>query len=369
MIEGHCIHVSGLGGAFLPGKFADACTDGPIRLFEAGDGARNQVMKFLKNGGAVVLTGAWPAITALLREITKREAELLPSARESRERMLLSRQLRGRILTTLDCVPLDGELVTNAEFPGFVGEQSLPDGLPVLLPVEDAERLLDIPASECMVRAIGASVVAHPDVLVPQSQETIDLVCEAISGCAQDMPDSPRVLDVGCGSGVLCIASWQLLQGRSPVITATDILPEAAATTRLNWRRASAIGKAGPEDVLTTHSGCLFETVPGERFDLIIFNAPWITAPARTRLELALNDDHQETMHAFVESCPAHLNPSGRVIVGYSDTSGPNAIARLEGFFSSAGLTILATRKDRISTRRAKRQWQNIYAYVLNAEL
>ena len=130
-------------------------------------------------------------------------------------------------------------------------------------------------------------------------------------------------------------------------------------------RKLSAIGKAGPESALTTRVGSLFDPVPGERFDLIIFNAPWVVAPARTRLELAANDEDQSTIRGFVMGSPAHLSPGGRVIVGYADNSGPKAMTRLEESFAAAGLVIEQVYKNRIHTHRAKRQWQSVFAYVL----
>lgn len=357
------VEVSGLGTAFLPEKFADAVTDNPVRRFEAEDGNRNQAMKFLKRGGTIVLSGAWADVRALQQGILKHESELLPDVSDRRDRMLATRHLHQRVLTTLDCAPIVNGDVTPTELPGFMGEASLPDDLPVLLPVEEAERLLTIPDNECFVRSIDANVIAHPDVLVPLSQETIDIVCEAIRSCKGHLPSSPRVLEIGCGSGVLCAAVWQILG--QPSITASDILPEAAATARMNWRRLCSIGKAGPEDALTTFTGSLFDTVQGQLFDLIIFNAPWVVAPARTRLELALNDEDQSTIRGFVMGSPAHLSPGGRVIVGYADNSGPKAMTRLEESYSAAGLVIENVYKDRIHTRRAKRQWQSIFAYVL----
>ena len=363
-------------------------------------------MRFLKRGGTLVLTGTWQGICLLHQDILKREDELLPPQAGGKERAALIRDLRQRALTTLDCLPIANNVAAashpeapptchpeqsegsafgrtpcnekqilhyvqndmgaarNDMVPGLLGENSLPDGIPILLPVDEAERLLRIEQDEHPVRAIGASLVAHPDVLVPRSQETINLVCEAIKDCEPGLPNSPRVLEIGCGSGVLSIAAWQILQGKSPSITATDILPEAVATTRLNWRRLAAIGKAGPEDALTTRAGSLFEPVDGQLFDLIIFNAPWVVAPARNRAELALNDEGQKTIFAFAGSCRDHLSPGGRVIIGYADNAA-KASARLETCFQAEGLVIQHVHKDRIHTRRAKRQWQNVYAYVL----
>jgi len=361
------VQVSRLGTVFLPEKFAEACSGEAIRRVDADAGSRNQAIRFLKRGGTAVVTGGWPDICAFWEDVVKRQKELLPETADRRARVLAARLLRLRVLTTLDCLPPTEPEFDAAELAGFLGEDSLPEDVPALLPVDEAKRLLDIPSSECFVRAIDAGVLTHPDVLAPQSQETIDLVCEAVKSCEPDLPYSPDVLDLGCGSGVLTIAAWQLLGHKSVNLTATDILPEAVATTKLNWRRLSALGKAGPSQALLARSGSLFEPVEDRRFDLVIFNAPWVVAPARNRAELALNDERQATIKAFLDACPGHLTPRGRVIVGYASNAGPKAIARLESFIQEAGLTVERLFKDRIHTRRAKRQWQSIYAYVLTA--
>ncbi|MCX8052638.1 MAG: class I SAM-dependent methyltransferase [Armatimonadetes bacterium] len=363
-MTGKYVQVSQLGKAFLPGKFADVSSRGPMRRVNAEGDSLNQLARFVKRGGSLIITGELPGIFAVRDYLLRRENELLSEAADARERKLSARNLRLRLLTTLDCLPQLG--FEPIEVAGFLGEESLPKDTPTLLPVDEAERLLGIPANECYVRAIGASVVTHPEVLAPQSQETIDLVCEAIKGCEPNLGDSPEVLDLGCGSGVLTVAAWQLLASKHPRLTATDILPEAVATTRFNWRRLSADGKAGPIESLKTHVGNLFEPVAGQKFDLVIFNAPWVVAPARTRAELALNDERQATIKAFLESSLDHLKNTGWVIVGYSSNAGPKAIARLESFIGDAGLIIERIHKDRIHTRRAKRQWQSIYAYVLH---
>ncbi|MGB9620777.1 MAG: hypothetical protein ACPL7K_10215, partial [Armatimonadota bacterium] len=210
------IRVSRLGAAFLPAKFAEAGYGGPARHVEADEASRAQAIRFLARGGTLVVTGEWSEVCAFRNEILKRENELLPEKADRRERQLISRNLRLRLLTTVDCLPQTQTGFETDELAGFLGEGSLPDGLPVLLPVDEAERLLEIPSNRCPVRAIDAELVTHPDVLAPRSQETIDLVCEALRSCKPDLPDSPEVLDLGCGSGVLTIAAWQILGEKSP---------------------------------------------------------------------------------------------------------------------------------------------------------
>ena len=71
-------------------------------------------------------------------------------------------------------------------------------------------------------------------------------------------------------------------------IYASDLLPEAVATTRYNMSHCS--NHAGLIQLLPP--GDLFDSVPeGHRFDLIIFNAPWVVSRARNRAELAIHDE------------------------------------------------------------------------------
>lgn len=364
-VKGSIIQVSQLGAAYLPGKFFEVCQERPVRRIEAVPGERNQAEKFLKRGGAVVLSGEWDAVRRLAGDLVARERELVPECSDSRQRKLMSRDLRLRIMTTVECVGKLGELFLPGELAGFLGEDRLPDDVPVLIPVAEAERLLSIPDNRFAVRSLDIELVAHPDVLGPQSQETIDLICEALKFCEPSLPDNPRLLDMGCGSGVLSIVAWHILGHKSPHITATDIMPEAVATTNLNWRLLSAVGKAGPISALSTACGNLFEPVGDERFDLVIFNPPWVLAPARSRADIALMDEDQRIVRSFLEGCPHHLSDLGRVVLAYASNAGMEAVSNLESFIASSGLSIAHQVKQRVHTRRAKRQWQHVYAYVL----
>jgi len=356
------VQVSQLGQACLPQKYAYGLHTGPTRLFTPHKDIVNQCCRFLRNGGAVVLNGSWQDVSGLAQALSTYENELIPHLKDARARKQALRELRQRLLTTADSLP--GELIPSGELAGLLGETELP-ALPVLLPIEEAARLTANGAALFHVEALGVNLLTHPDVLTPRSGETIELMCKAIDSVAVGLPDKPQVLDMGCGSGVLSIAAAIRLDRHYAAVTAADILPEALALTRLNVNRLENAGQCPANRVTTTVAGDLFQPLSEQRFDLIMFNAPWVAAPAHNRAELALNDHSQSTIRRFLESCPQHLHLGGRVIVGYADNSGPKAIARLEQFISDSGLQVVDVLKDRIKTYRSQRPWQNVYAYVL----
>jgi len=365
MIRG-LVNVSRMGVAFIPNKYFDYPYEkNAMRLFSMKDEGLNKPVRFLKNGGTVVLEGDWKDINTFYAHISDRGREIIPKAEGRKQYIELSRQLKQRILTLLEYTPLHTRFSDPEITAGLIGEQTIPEETPVLLPVDEAGRLADSMDTEFFVEPAGITLVVHPDVLVPRSKETISLMYRVIESCRNEMPLRPDILDMGCGSGILTIAAWQVLKNKLPYITATDILPEAVATTRLNIKRLSAQGKVDGSSVTVAHGGNLFIPVKNKKFNLIIFNAPWVTAPARNKSELALNDDGQRTIKAFLDECGSHLLPEGRVIVGYSDNSGVKAVERLESFIEGAGLRVASVLRDRIKTYRANRQWQSIYAYIL----
>jgi len=373
-MQNETVYVSGMGDAFIPGKyFADFHKYSPIRMFDLYRDDHGKVSRFLKNGGTVVLSGNWKDILSLGEYLKSRECEFLRTARDKRQRNELSARLQQCVLVTLDNTPVKTSAADPGIEAGLVGEKTIPPGVPVLLPVSEAERLSNDLDTLFTVEPAGSSLRTHPDMLTPRSKETISLMCRAIQDCKACLPVNPKILDMGCGSGVLTIVAWRILKDLGPDITATDILPEAVAMTRLNVKHNLDMdikpGCIANETtfgaVKATEAGDLFSPVPDAKYDLIVFNAPWVKAPARNRAELALNDEGQETIRRFLEECPLHLLPNGRVILGYSDNSGAKTIDRLEKFISDAGLRIAAIMSDRIKTYSSNKPWQKIFAYIL----
>ena len=109
----------------------------------------------------------------------------------------------------------------------------------------------------------GLNIHVRSGVLIPRP-ETERLV-ELALGRLRVMPGSPRVLDLGCGTGAiaLCIKS-ELPRAR---VLASDINPEAVQLTLEN---ASRLGLE--IEVIETN---LFDGIEG-RFDLIVSNPPYL---------------------------------------------------------------------------------------------
>ena len=169
---------------------------------------------------------------------------------------------------------------------------------------------------------------------------------------------------MGCGCGCLTLLAAQEVGDLGVNIYASDLLPEAIATTRLNLQHFAAAQNTASQIHLLP-AGDLFEPVSEFRFDLIIFNAPWVVSRARNRAEIAIHDEKQRTLRRFFNDLPSYLTPNGRLLIGYADASGPKAMARLEAMIDSGGLTVLNRFKERVATHRSKRKWENITVYEL----
>ena len=347
------INVSAMGDAFVPRKyFSQIYEKKPIRSFIPDKNNTPQLIRFIKNDGTVVLNGVWLDAAAFYRYIIGRSRDIWPKLAD---RII---RLERQILLPISCVPFFAHLYNEKLLAGFLGEPCLPEDIPVLVQMAEAIRLSKCLEEPFYSEPIDIDLVIHPDVLTPKSNETIQLMCKAIDLCHADLPIKARILDMGCGSGVLSIAVHQICMEKEPNLFATDILPEAVATTRYNAYKAQAA-------VHVYDAGDLFHNLPGEMFDLIIFNAPWVAEPAKNISEVALKDEHQNTIDAFLNECGSHILQGGKIIIGYSDHSGAGAMEHFENSIRKAGLMISQVLKDRIKTHRSIRQWQNVFAYIL----
>lgn len=310
--------------------------------------AVDRIHRHVARGGLALLEGSWSRINALYGTMRRR----------CHDGVELSRlMVRAQGDTLPDLAPVQQIPFLHL----LLGEKNGPADF--LVALDDLLKIRTNMETKHAVDALGASLTVHDNVLVPRSQPLIHLLRQALEAVAPDLPAEPTVLDMGCGSGVCALLAARVMP--TARVTATDHLPEAVATARINVDQLVSSRMIRQGAVAVAEPGDLFETLGAATYDLVIFNAPWVAAPARNRAETALNDAGQQTVRRFLAGAAERLNPGGRVILGYADHSGPNAIARLDRFMAEAGLALRQRHADRIKTHRQNRAWQAIYAYEL----
>ncbi|MBV9122060.1 MAG: peptide chain release factor N(5)-glutamine methyltransferase [Planctomycetes bacterium] len=120
----------------------------------------------------------------------------------------------------------------------------------------------------------------NPAVLIPRPEsEFVVMECLRL---ARGM-ERPRVLDLGTGSGNIIVAVTQRHAGVQG--TTVEVSPEAVAVAQ---RNAAKHGVAGRIRFLT---GDLFEPIPpGERFDFLLSNPPYIAREDLAGLPVGVRD-------------------------------------------------------------------------------
>ena len=155
----------------------------------------------------------------------------------------------------------------------------------------------------------------RPGVLIPRFDT--EAVCEA--AVALVTPGTRDVLDLCAGSGILGIELS--LRFPSLRVTCADISPEAISLTEENAARLGAR--------VTVKRGDLFGAVPGESFDLIVSNPPYIPRGALDGLErevrreprLALDggEDGMDLYRRILHGLKPALRPGGALCLECSE--------------------------------------------------
>ena len=150
-----------------------------------------------------------------------------------------------------------------------------------------------------------------PAVLVPRP-ETETLVEQALE--LAPLEQESKVLDLGTGSGAVALAI-AAERARARVI-GVDISAAALEVARENGR---ALALSNVE----WRRGSWFEPVPGERFDLIVANPPYIadgdpallSLTAEPALALVGGPTGLEALAAIIVDAAAHLEPGGTLLL------------------------------------------------------
>lgn len=143
------------------------------------------------------------------------------------------------------------------------------------------------------VEVAGHRIGVPPGVLDPVAFRTGAAWAPRV---AASIPAGARLLDLGCGTGVVGV----LAHAAGARVTAVDLDRRACAAARAN----------GLPDV---RQGDLFRPVQGERFDRICFNPPFFRGrPDGRWLGRALyGGPALEVVRRFAAGAPRHLGPGG----------------------------------------------------------
>lgn len=181
----------------------------------------------------------------------------------------------------------------------------------------------------------GVSLVVLPDVFNPVLFRGGELLARTLAGHPLLAQPDLRVLDLGCGSGVVSVFAAR----RQAQVTAVDINPLAVRCTQIN----ALLNQV--EERVVARQGDLFAPVAGERFDLIVFNPPFFRGRPRNALDHAWRGEH--VFERFAAELDNHLAPAGLAWVLLS-TDGAGAQL----------LELLKTRGFRIEVV-VERRWAN----------
>ena len=367
--------VSNIGELYVPVEYREAVfARARVKVFAHQELRHlNRIFTHIRHSGVAVVEGQWEQITAVMDYIQRHKQDLIRERSHQNAKQRDRRDSRGRsanralkeALARLMCwADADGILQIDPaphlpSLLAFAGEpMSANQDKPFLLPLIKIQQIQSALAETYPIRALDAALVASENVLAPRSQETIECFQEALQHIRNKGPLT--VADIGCGSGCLTLLAHQEL-GEQTEVYASDLLPEAIATTQLNIQRLLPHS----DTIAVMPAGDLFDPFVSRQLDVIIFNAPWVVARVRTRAELAIHDEKQETVKRFFAQVSNYLKPDGTVLLGYADASGPKAIENLESIIAAAGFKVATLFKRRVATHRSKRKWEQIRVYVL----
>jgi HemK-related putative methylase len=146
---------------------------------------------------------------------------------------------------------------------------------------------------------------------------------------------SPRttVLDVGTGSGVCALFAAR----HKAQVVAVDVSPAAVRCARLN----AALNQL--EDRIDVRLGDLFEPVAGQRFDLVLFNPPFLVGAPKDHRDAAWRSE--DAARRFAAGLRYHLTPRGVALVMLSSFGDACALFESELHANGFDLTVFARRR------------------------
>lgn len=168
------------------------------------------------------------------------------------------------------------------------------------------------------------TVLAPPTLLAPPGvyapQWDTGLLARALR--RENIGSATEALDLGTGSGALALEAARL----GARVTAVDISWRAVFTARLNAALAGVRVRVRRGDLTTA--------VPGQSYDLVMSNPPYVPSPAsRVPFHSAsraweAGRDGRQFVDRICDTAPATLRPGGVLLIVHSGLCGTEATLR-----------------------------------------
>jgi release factor glutamine methyltransferase len=183
----------------------------------------------------------------------------------------------------------------------------------------------------------GLDLVVDKRVLVPRPET--ELIVEWALELIPNARPSPRIIDLGTGSGAIALAIKQARP--QALIDAVDCSVDALEVARANARRLSLEVNFAQASWLAASE---------QRYDLIVANPPYVAEadPHLMALKheplhaLSAGRDGLREIRAIIDQAPAHLRPGGWLLLEH----GWDQAKSVRGLLAGAGLQGVATRRD-----------------------
>ncbi len=185
---------------------------------------------------------------------------------------------------------------------------------------------------------MGLPLRVTEDCLIPRPDT--EIIAERAAAL---LPENGRFLDLCTGSGCIACALCSLTEDRGTSGLAVELVPETAALARENL---ASLGFAGRCAVLTGDLGDPDPLLPpGERYDVIVSNPPYVTAEEMESLEpelsfeprIALTDegDGLSLIRRILALYGSRLKPGGALVIEHGWRQG-EAVRALAGQYGYA---------------------------------
>lgn len=159
----------------------------------------------------------------------------------------------------------------------------------------------------------GYKFKTHPQVYEPK--EDSELLAENLA-----VAEGDNVLDMGSGTGLQAIVAAE----KAGKVLAADINPRSIEIAKDNARRN---GAKNLEFLVSD----LFKSIPDDlRFDLIVFNPPYLPAQEDDSLGRSWSGGARgrEVIDRFIEDAPARLKDGGKIQILVSSLNDPEDVER-----------------------------------------